>query len=216
MKPNEFRNNVLVDFNMLWDTDLGAALYLRASTKKTEYFEDHIMTANLQYFKYMALARKEENHVEYMFKDIYKGNADTLYGELLAKKWNKVLDFSPVTSICKMFLMAVRDGGYKVTVNCRNEEEVKRVKLFTNLWSAKTNVEDVKDYNFLYVHDLVELIRRRWVVEGKVVYLYDYSKNHENDDVHNEDAVHHLALRWANVATFNFISPYADYKMPVG
>ena len=216
MKPNEFRNNVIVDFNMLWDTDLGSALYLRASTTKTEYFDDHIMKANLQYFKYMALARKEENPVEYMFKDVYKGNADTLYGQILAEKWAKVLDFSPLTAICKMFLMAVREGGYKVTVNCRNEEEVKRVKLFTNTWTPKLQVEDVKEYDFIYVHDLVELIRRRWNIEGKVVYLYDYSKNHENDDVHNGDAIHHLALRWANVTTFNFISPYADYKMPVG
>ena len=216
MKPNEFRRNVLVDFNMLWDTDFGAALYLRASTTKTEYFEDHIVKANLQYFKYMALSRKDENPVTYMFKDTYKGHADALYGQMLVEKWHKVIEYSPMTSIARVLMLAVKDGGYRVTVNCRNEEESKRVKLFTHLWTPVIQVDDVSSFDFLYVHDIVELIRRRWNVEGKVIYLYDYSKNHENDDVHNEDAIHHLALRWAQVATFNLISPYADYQMPNG
>ena len=216
MKPNDFRKDVIVDFNMMWDTDFGAALYLRASTTKTEFFEEHIPKANLQYFKYMALARKEENPVEYMFRDVYKGNADSLYGQLLAEKWDKVLSYSPMTGISKMVLMAVKDCGYRATINCRNEEEQKVARLFTNKWSAEVNVADVKGYDFLYVHDLLELIRRQWDVDGKVVYLYDYSRNHEDYDVHNGDAIHHLALRWADTTTFNLIQPYADYKLPVG
>lgn len=216
MKPNEFRKDVLVDFNMLWDTDFGSALYLRASTTKKEFFEEHILTANLQYFKYMALARKEENPVEYMFKDTFKGNADSLYGQLILEKWSKVLEYSPLTSISKMLLMAAKNCGYNVTVNCRNEEEASRVRLFTNRWKPVVGVEDVKGFDFLYVHDLVEIIRRKWNVEGKVIYLYDYALNHENYDVHNGDAIHHLALRWADTTTFNLIPPYSDFKLPVG
>ena len=216
MRPNEFRNKVLVDFNMLWDTDLGAALYLRSTTKNTQFFEDHILSANYHYFEYMALSRKEENPIEYMFKEEFKGNADTLYGRLLAEKWDKVLDYSPMTSIGKMFLKAVTDGGYSVTINCRDENEVKRVKLFTHLWKTVIDEKDVKDYDFLYIHDLISIIRRQWNVDKKVIYLYDYSKNHENDDIHNGAAVHHLVLRWAEQATFNLISPYANYTLPVG
>ena len=216
MQPNQFRQNALVDFNMLWDTDLGSALYLRVFVKNTQYLEPNITTANLDYFKYMALSRKEENPIEYMFKDEYKGNADTLYGQLLAEKWDKVLKYSPMTDLCKMFKLAVTQGGYKVTVNCRNELEENQVKLFTNLWKTKQNVEDIKDYDFIYMHDLIEIIRRQWDVSGKIIYLYNYSKNHEEDDLSNKDAINHLALRWTEVATFNLIEPYAGYKLPVG
>ena len=216
MEPNKFRRNVLVDFNMLWDTDLGAALYLRTSTKNTNFFEDHILKANLHYFEYMALARKEESPIEYMFKEEYKGNADTLYGELLAKKWDKVINCSPMTDICRMCKAAVSEGGYRVTVNCRSEEEANRVKLFTRLWGTVIQESDVSGYDFLYVHDLIEIIRRRWNIDGKVIYLYDYARNHENYDIHNGDAVHHLALRWVETSTFNLISPYAKFELPNG
>jgi hypothetical protein len=164
----------------------------------------------------MALARKEENPIAYLFKPEYAGHADTIYGELMANKWDKVLEFSPVTDIAKMLYFGAKDGGYRVTINCANEIEEKAVKKYTNMWSTKINVEDVSKYQVLYIYYIEDIIRRKWNVDAKSVYLYDWAKNHINDDIKESEAINPLAFRWVGETIFTFIKPYASFELPNG
>lgn len=216
IEANKFKNKCLVDFNMVVDTDMGSAMYLRYCTTKKDIFYENIFDCSIQYFRYMAIARKEANPIEYMFKPEYAGNAGAIYGDMLATKWDKVLEYSPITDICKVFLQGIRHGGYDVTINCRNEAEAAKAKNITNMWKIKIEETDVSKYNILYIHDLESILERHWDVSGKVIYLYDWARNHEGYDIKNGAAVHHLFLRWSNVATFNLISPYAKYELPEG
>jgi hypothetical protein len=164
----------------------------------------------------MAVARKEENPITYLFKPEYAGNADSIYGEMKLNKWDKVLKYSPPTEISRMLYLGAKDGGFKISINCENELEAKKVSDFTNLWKIEYNVSDTSKYQVLYMYDIEDIIRRKWDVDGKVVYLYDWAKNHTNYDINATDAINPLALRYINTTIFNFITPYKDFKLPVG
>ena len=216
MTPVNNNQNVLVDFKCLFDTDLGSAMYLRCCSSRFDYFHDFITKSDLLYFRYMALSRKEENPIEYLFKPEYAGHADTLYGEMKSKKWSKVLSYSPVTEISRVLFLGIKDGGYKVTVNCSCQEEVDKIKELTNMWSTVIDEVDISKYQVLYVYYIQDIVRRKWNIDKKVVYLYDWSKNHINDDINQREAINPLAIRWADKAIFNFIKPYSDFELPVG
>ena len=161
------------------------------------------------------MTRPEENPIEYLFKNEYKSYADNIYGELMAEKWDKVLEFSPVTDILRVMIAGTDMGGYKLTINCRNEAEVNRLKMANAKWPAEIEIKDISKFFSIYLHDIVEIERREWDLKGKTVYVYDYARNHEGNDLSN-DAIHHLALRWAGTTQFNFIPPYKDFILPEG
>ena len=85
-----YRKNTLIDFSMLFDTDIGCCLYLYDKAKK-DFFEPYIYKATYEYIRYMVLCRKEKNPIRFMFKDEYKKNADSIYDKLLENKWDKVI-----------------------------------------------------------------------------------------------------------------------------
>jgi hypothetical protein len=213
--PVHNNQNIMVDFSCIFDTALGSALYLRLCSTNFSYYHDFLKKSSLDYFKYMALNRKEENPIAYLFKDEYAGHADTIYGELKVDKWEKVLSYSPPTEIAHVMYLGAKEGKYKITINCENELEANRVKDFTNLWKTEINIENVSKYDVLYIYDIEDIIRRKWDIDKKVVYLYDWSKNHVGFKMDPEAGINPLALRWVDKAIFNFIYPYKE-KQPVG
>lgn len=214
---DKYRKRLMIDFNMLIDTDLGSALYLQRNVKNKQFFKDHIPDVNIFYLQYMALTRKEENPIEYMFRTEYKGHADSIYGELMFEKWEKVLDHSPTTDILKVVLSSYKNAGYKITVNCRNEEEINRTKLITKDWLTEIQVKDVSIFPCLYLHDIASIDRNRYDVKGKSIYLYNYSRNHPNYEMYEGNTeIHPDALKWKDTTIFKFISPYSKFIMPKG
>ena len=211
----EYRRNILMDFNMIFDTDLGSAYFLINTSKNKELFKEEIFKANIEFFKYKALNRKENNPIEYLFKDEYKGFVEKIYGEMIEKEWGRVLTFSPLTTIYKMVLAGMKYGKYKFTINCRNEQEVQRIKDINVSLIPVIQIQDIIKFSALYIHDLSSVLEREWDIRGKTVFLYNYSKNHFDDDLNN-DAPIDLALRWSKTTEFIFINPYEDYINPVG
>ena len=215
MKPNEFRRNVLVDFKMLIDTDLGSAMYLKCNTTNKALFEDFVNTANLDFFRYKSLCRDEVNPIGYMFKEQYKGSSDTIYGELMANKWASVIEWSPITDITDMMRAGITTG-YMVTVNCKNEDEKNTVPKLSHRFHAVINEEDVSKYDFLYIHYVRDIEFRKWNVDKKVIYLYNWKLNHvEFDDV-GDTSLSVYAAPYIDKAIFNFINPYKEFVIPKG
>jgi hypothetical protein len=211
----EENRNILVDFNMLVDTDFGAALYIVKNSTNKNYFVEDYLDSTLDFFRFQAMTRPEENPIEYLFKDEYRGYSDTIYGELMAEKWDRVLEYSPVTDILRLMLAGTDLGGYKITVNCRNQAEVDRLKLANSKWPAEIEIKDISKYICLYIHDILEIERNEWDIKGKTVYVYNYGRNHIANDLSN-DGISELALRWAGKSQFNFINPYNTFVLPEG
>lgn len=209
----DFRKNTLVDFSVLFDTDIGCCLYLYKYAKK-DFFESYIYTATYEYIQYMVLCRKERNPIRFMFKNEYKKNADIIYNELLEKKWNKVLNISPPTDILKIIMGLHLADIANITVNCRNEEEVKKLnRSIEEHWKTVVNEENFDDYFVLYVHDMEDILKRD--LKEKVVNLYGYARNYVNKDMRNQ-AISEYCILFANTTKFTLISPFSNFVLPEG
>ena len=217
LSVDPYRQRIMIDFHMLIDTDLGSALYLQKNAKNKKFFYEHMKNVNIFYLQYMALTRKEENPIEYMFLPEYRGHADSIYGELLFSKWDRVLDHSPTTDILKVVFSSYKNAGYKITINCRNEEEARRIKLVTKDWHSLIDIKDVSSYFSIYLHDLISVDRNKYDIRGKSVYLYNYSRNHPNNEMYDgNNELPKEALKWRNTTVFKFISPYSKFTLPEG
>lgn len=212
-----YRKRIMVDFHMLVDTDIGCALYLQRHAKNRKIFQEHIPQVNIFYLQFMALTRKEENPIAYMFVDEFRENADNIYMQLIKEKWNSVLNCSPTTDILKILYSGYKQNGFKITINCKNEEEIDRIKMLTKDWVSEINIKDTSPFFCLYLHDLTSIVKNNYDIMGKSVYLYNYSKNHFNDDMsNNNNDINQIAIQWIDTTIFKFITPYSKFEMPVG
>ena len=158
-------NSVLVDFSMLFDTDIGVATYLYLNSSNKSFYEDFMKYATYDFYRFKALTRTDENPIRYLFKDEYK---------------DSVLEYSPMTDILTALSIAASQSGIIVQVNCRNEEEQRKLKK-VNKWDSYINLKDTSKYCTIYLHDIREAVDIN--IEGKVVYLYDYALNYLRGDM---------------------------------
>lgn len=205
-------NSILVDFSILYDTDIGSALYLYTNSKNKEFFEDYLKEATYDFFKFQALTRSEQNPIKYLFKDEYKDSADDIYKDLIETKWDKVLKCSPLTDILPALIVTASQYGIVIQVNCTNKEEEAKFRTVST-WETFINKDITTGYNTLYLKDIREILKLD--VVGKVVYLYDYSLNYLNCDM-AEKAIHEIAIPFSNTTQFKFISPFKDFVLPEG
>lgn len=205
-------NSVLVDFSMLFDTDIGVATYLYLNSSNKSFYEDFMKYATYDFYRFKALTRTDENPIRYLFKDEYKDSADDIYQDIKNTKWNKVLEYSPMTDILTALSIAASQSGIIVQVNCRNEEEQRKLKK-VNKWDSYINLKDTSKYCTIYLHDIREAVDIN--IEGKVVYLYDYALNYLRGDM-VEKTISELAVPFSYSSQFKFISPFKDFQLPEG
>lgn len=208
-----YRKKTLVDFSVIFDTDIGCCLYLYKKAKK-DFFEPYIYGATYNYIRYMVLSRKEKNPIKFMFKKQYKKNADSIYKQLFEKQWDKVLNCSPQTTILKLIVGLQVNNLIDLTINCRNKEEDNRIKkLLNNKWKTVINETDYTDYFVIYAHDIEDQIKLN--IKEKVINLYGYARNYAYQDL-NSDALSEYCILFSNVTQFTLIPPFADFTIPEG
>ena len=212
--PDPYSKSLEVDFNTIFDTDLGSALYLLDNTSNKSYFEDYIMTTTMEFHYYSILTRKIENPITYLFKDKYKSNADLIFKELQDKKWDKVLEYSIPTDILRMFLVGTESAGFNLTIKCINDIECDHIRKINKKWNPQIEIESVDDFSALYIHNVKSLVTRKWNPNCKSVYLYGHALNYKNFDI-KMDCINDVGLLFPHTQFF-FIPPYSDFELPKG
>lgn len=206
------KQKILVDFNMLIDTDVGSCLYLLKNTTKKEYFKDNINYWSYLFIKYQVITRKDENPISVLFKEEYQESSNNIYNELKNSKWGDIIDVSPLTDITAVILaMATNNEFYEIYINCKNKyEKDKIIKEFNNVFKIVENEQDFVKYVSLYIHDLKDIFGKKLM--GKVVFLYDYALNYFDKDMHTK-AINEYAIPYYGTTEFKFITPYKDFVL---
>lgn len=208
-----YRKSTLIDFSVLFDTDIGCCLYLFQKSKR-DFFEPYIFDATYNYIRYMVLTRKEKNPIKFMFKREYKENADRIYNQLLEKKWEDVVKRSPITDILKLILSLKVSNIADIVINCRNEIEKNRILTYINNdLEVKINETDLTQYFVIYAHDIEDLLKLN--LKEKVVNLYGYARNYAGKDIRT-DSLSELCVLFANTTRFTIIPPFSDFILPEG
>lgn len=174
MINNKFKN-ILVDFDMIGDTDLAICKYIIFNYNKSYYLKEDVLKSSEYYLKYLLLTRNNINPLTVIFKESYK--VDDLYNEILNTKWENVLKFSYNTDLYKAFYS---NSVYDIYINCRNMDEVNTVSNQTkDKFKSVINCKDCSPYFSIYYKNSIDILKMN-NVQGKSIYIQDYSLNYEN------------------------------------
>lgn len=201
MINNKFKN-ILVDFDMIGDTDLSICKFIIFNYSKSNYLKKSVLKSSEYYLKYLLLTRDNINPLTVLFKKDY--NVDELYHEILNNKWEDVLKFSSNTDLYKVFYS---NSVYDIYVNCRNMEEVNMISHQTkDKFKSIINCKDSYPYFSIYYKNSIDVLKMD-NVQGKSIYIQDYSLNYEN---YKNNVLNSASIALTGRNELKMISIYSD------
>ena len=156
--------NVLFDFDILIDTDIGCIRYMLKSNKfDQKYFKPKVKRATQALLKHMVICNKDINPLKIVLKEEYYNSADDLWAELKEKHYEGIINHSPVTDIFKLgntFALS-QNTGIICNYNANSDYEYNVLKkLVDNTTCAVSNQSyDATAYNIIYISKYPDLKR---------------------------------------------------------
>ena len=207
------KNNILVDFHMIFDTDLAILKYIIDRYPRSKYLEEGRSEATDYFLQYLLYERTEKNPLTVLIKKEY--DVDNLYKEIIDTCYEEILDkYTKPTSIYYFLNSFAIPNGYNITINCSSTLEQNRCEKESNTtyYNYKIDVKDLKNYFCIYQEYSKDLLNYK-TITGKSIYLCDYGPNYTTDDEGNRvpDIIAELLIKTNEV---KFINKYARFELP--
>lgn len=135
--PSSGYHNFLVMFNSIIDLDFSILRMIQAEYNNPKYVDQKIMHMTTKQVKNELINRDDPNPVTICIKD--KSIADSIYSEIMTKRYSDLLNKEKYLSITGIFFMIsvyVAMENVNVTVLCTSEEEKEIIKKY----HSKVNV----------------------------------------------------------------------------
>lgn len=177
------RFNVLINFDALFDIDMGCILYMMDKYPTSKYFKDYIIDADEYFIQYLLLHREDKNPLSVLFKDDI--DSSQIYNELLTKKYDDIVtNYLKITSLATM-LYYTQETKYKFAINFKQDvelEKFKSINIYDNVFSTM-NETDMNNYIGLFIKYGEDLLSfDKTPIIGKFIYLLEYDFNFSDRD----------------------------------
>lgn len=204
-------NNILVDFNMIFDIDLGIIKFLIDKYPKSKFFKEERNQATEYFLKYLLYTRENKNPLSVLIKDNY--DIYDLYNQIIEEKFDEVLKYTNPTSIYYFLSEFGNSNGYNITINCNNTlEQFKCENERNNNWNYKINVKDIKNYFCIYQEYSEDILKYK-NISGKSIYLCDYGPNYIKDE-NGDNIPNIIAELLSKTNEVKYINKYARFELP--
>lgn len=203
-------NNILIDFNLLIDTDYGLIKLI-----KTEYYENEFIDILLTKMRDKIIlgelvSRKDKNPLYIALKKDYKDSADSLYKEFIESEYDSILKYSISTSLLELILTYIETNSCTVTVICKNKSEeqiINKYKLKSIISDNYANI-DVSEFDSIYIKDYREVLQFK-ALKAKNIFIGNYRFNLEED---NYTPIKDVSLLVADINIISVIDVYNSNK----
>lgn len=188
-------NNILVDYNIIVDTDVGLYYLLQSKYNNPEYIKTEMLTLDKPGAVIKLMWEREDlNPLKMFLKDDYIDNADKLYNELLNTEGEFIDLNSNLYKTFNMFLTFSNTNLIDISVFCKNEQQENTIKqLFRN--SNKLNIIkyeklediDISRYDSIYIKNFRDILKFKNLYK-KNIYIPTYQFNLESNfksDIYN-------------------------------
>ena len=120
-------NDILIEFDFLFDMDMALFKYIRDNFKGSPYVADKYKRMQNEYYIIRELLfRQYPNVLQMMMPDL---DTDKLYNELMETKEDDLLKFAkPYDLLYLMNTFLNNAASITITVWCKNKAEVRKVK----------------------------------------------------------------------------------------
>ena len=203
--------NILVDFDVLFDTAYSSAKYILKSYPNSKYIIKEAYSWTPYFLKCKIITRDNFNPIDMLLREEYKDQAESLYEELRNRHWDEILRKSPQTDIVKLINTGYADYGYTIYVNCSHLSEQMMIERMKPDWKAEVDINNAKPFFSLYIYNIDTIMDRVRNIDGKSLYIYYHKPNFINykEQIPNESV---LPLGVSN--TIAFIEPYRNLTIP--
>ena len=184
-------NSVLIDFNMIIDTDFGLLTlidreYLDNEVFSVDWFNQHHIIKELV----KALYEREERNPlsEVVLKEkVSYDTIEQLYSEFISTKktYNEILNLSMVTEIYNLIESFKSTGDINIGIVCNNQEELdflntlKVTKPITKFLLFDLSPQIISKYNQFYIKYTDSMLTKfiSDIITTKTVYFANYKFN---------------------------------------
>lgn len=211
MLDRNFKNHILVDFNMLFDLDLAIILFLIKKSTNNEYFNKDILNGTSYFLKYSLISRLDPNPLTILIDKEHKDSCINLYNEIINSSLNEVFSYMEKAPLFFVFNEFTELNGYKIIVNCINDIEQEYCKKICKFQTTvlNTNAENVST---LYIYNSKNLIKYK-NIHGKTIYVSKQGFNTFNGDIKN-NTLNEILLLLSKTNKILYIDKYINFKLP--
>lgn len=203
-------NNILIDFNLLIDTDYGLIKLI-----KTEYSENEFINVLLSKMRDKIIlgelvSRKDKNPLYIALNKDYKESADSLYKEFIESEYDSILKYSISTSLLELILTYIETNSCTVTVICKNKSEeqiINKYKLKAIISDNYADI-DISEFDSIYIKDYREILEFKFL-KAKNIFIGNYRFNLEED---NYTPIKEVSLLVGDINIISVIDVYNSNK----
>lgn len=180
------RNNILVDFSLLFDIDLGLIKTIKEGFNNKEVFEQFLFNIDDEYIISQLYLRKEINPLSLIIMDKYKSQCDDLLEQFTSEEHSNIIKNSTKTNAFKLIEAYSISDLVNIDVLCKNISEEQLIKSL-NLNKVNAIVQDnislvnIKTYDSIYLKDVKDSLKFK-NLKGKHIYVGNYKFNLEKKD----------------------------------
>lgn len=211
------RNNiVLIEFDMIRDTDIGVIEVLRKYYSKSKYINQVLLNIDNKILLSQLLMMHNINPLSLFFED-ESIDIDDLYDQLFDKYCDEIIEKSTYTNMKKVVLL-FKERGVTTTVLCRNKKEEQIIRneldLYTILHNDYKEV-DLKSYDAIYIKKFKDVLKFN-KFNATHIYTANYAYNY--DEKHREKPIQSIYAKISDTNTVRFLDIYnkKNYIIPMG
>lgn len=174
-------NDILTDFDIILDTDIGVLNVLKYKYNNPNYFNsDLINNIDDKALVYNLIHRRYDNILDLFIKEEYKEQSGSLYNQIVTNNLDDVYNNSLLTECFNLFKVYLQTNVISITVLCKNEKEEQIIneldsnfKILRYSDSEKINCDE---YDSIFLKNYKDVSKFK-KLESKNIFIYNYANN---------------------------------------
>lgn len=184
-------NNILVDFDIVIDTDLGLINMIKKEYNNTNFVLNYINNMKDKVIIEQLLERDNKNPLSIIIKEEYRDSIDNLYKEFIESEYDNILKYSSITDIMNLINVYIDTGSVHVDIICKNKSEEQLInnlnisQLKVLVQEDKTKI-DLSDYDTIFIKNYSDILNFNRVI-AKNIFIGNYKFNLDDDHIPLKD-----------------------------
>ena len=211
----EDKNIILVDFDMIVNTDIGMFNLVKNFFSSSDCFDKNVLSnSDESSIRYRSINEKYDNILDLFKSEGFKNyNTQNLYNQLYELHIDYILKNSTLTNLLNLLNAYIISDTISVTILCKNIQEQQIInklnsKFKTILFEEKI---DIKEYDSIFMKRYEDILKFG-IVECKNIFIANISNNMEKPNV----PLLKLSSVIARVNNIYTIDLYSNIENPLG
>ena len=210
-KNNVENNEILIDFQCMYDFDVSSVRYLVTHAKNTKLINCNILNAStISGLRNMLLFRTIENPLSVCISPEYIDSIDSIYDELIKKHEKEILDDCEANYLHSYINLLLKTKDLvSVTINCENELQANIARQsIDNKAKIVFNERNLAEYDTLYIKYASSIIQYK-NIHKKRIFILNALYNFKNGMFREE------ILLLINNNIINVVDQYKNLTVPI-